>query len=84
MVWDLLNLAVRTGVAVIQSLLALLPTSPLFLSSSDIAAVSGITGYVAFFLPIPAMIITFGLYIAGVLGWVAYLLLKQFIEAVIP
>ncbi len=84
MIWDVLNNVLQAGTSAISSLLTVLPASPLFLSSSDIAAVSVPAGYVAFWLPVPAMIATFTLYILAVLGWVGALLIKQLIEAAIP
>lgn len=84
MVWDILNGVVQTVVDLMHYWMNFLPDSPIFLSSSDIAAVAGIAGYAAWFLPITAMSVTFGLYIVGIGTWVGILLIKQLIEALAP
>jgi hypothetical protein len=84
MIWDVLNALIQTAIGVLHYWMNLLPASPLFLSGADVAAVAGVTGYAAWFLPILAMSITFALFFVGVMTWVVVLLVKQLIEAVIP
>jgi len=83
-IWDLLALAVQGVVNVFHFWMGFLPLSPLYLSSSDIAAVATAAGYAAFFLPVSIMTATLVLFLAGVLVWAGVLLVIQLVEAITP
>jgi hypothetical protein len=84
MLWDVLNQLVGSAIGVLHFWMALLPDSPIYLSSAQISAVAGIAGYFAWAMPLSAMAVTFGLFIVGVATWVTVLLVKQLIESLLP
>jgi hypothetical protein len=83
-VWDLLNFLVAMASAAIHVFYNLLPGSPLYLASADIAAVAAVAGYAAFFLPVALMFATLAAFVTVLVAWVAVLLTIQFVEAITP
>lgn len=84
MIWDFLNFLVLLVHAVLDGLFALLPQSPLYVSSATLSSLAGVTGYASYFVPIDAMAAVLVLYVSGLILWLAILLTKQFVEAIIP
>ncbi len=84
MIWDVLNAVIATGVGVFHSMYSLLPQSPLYLDSATQAALTPLLANVGWWLPVSLMLTTFALWVAGVLTIAGALLIKQFVEAVIP
>lgn len=84
MIWDVFNAVLHSVFVFLSGVLSVLPASPIFIDSATVTAISGITGYVAWFLPLTAMSATFGLFLVGMVGWIGYLLVKQLVEALLP
>jgi hypothetical protein len=84
MIWDFLNAVVTLASDAVHATLAVLPASPLYLDSGTVSALAGVSGYANWFFPVSLMVGTLAAYAGVVVVWVAVLLVKQFIEAVIP
>lgn len=84
MFWDLLNAVIAGGVAAYHAAAALLGPSPLYLPSSLATDLADPLARAAYFLPVAAMTSILIAYVAVLMVWVAFLLIKQLVEAVIP
>lgn len=84
MVWDLLNAVLAAAIAAWHAAAAVLGPSPLYLPSTLATDLADPLARAAYFLPVAAMTSILVAYVAVLVLWVTFLLIKQLIEAVIP
>lgn len=84
MVWDVLNALVQQTLTAVHAIYALLPQSPIYVNTSVWAQLAPVLATAAWAFPVHSMIIFLAVYLAAVLVLAGVLLIKQFIEAVIP
>lgn len=84
MLWDFLNSFIASTLAVVHSFFALLPQSPVFIPSDVVTAITPLLHTAAWYWPVSASITFLAGYIVAVGILITVLLVKQFIEAIIP
>jgi hypothetical protein len=84
LIWDFINAVIRIGADAVHAVYSTLPASPIFLPSVTQAELAPIFAKVAWFFPISGMVAFLAIYLVAVFILAGVLLVKQFIEAVIP
>lgn len=84
MIWDFMNALIRLAADGIHVVYATLPASPIYLPLTTQTELMPVFGKLAWFFPITGMLTFLGVYLAAVALLAGVLLLKQFIEAIIP
>jgi hypothetical protein len=84
MIWDLVNGLIQGTLSIVHSFFAILPQSPIYIPTATQTALAPLMGTAAWWFPVTGILTFLGLYVVALGLLIAVLLIRQFIEAVIP
>ncbi len=84
MIWDFLNTVIAAALAFWNTSASILGTSPLYISTSQLADIATPLGYAAWALPVQPMAIIMAAYVGGVIVLLGILVMVNLIENIVP